>query len=228
VISEYPKFQIFRRVPLLTKYDGTGTLSKEELDKFEHSEYLDDMSENGNIENIPDVIPDIDGELNAGTYGNNIYAPDNANSTDNTDNTDITGEIPEITPYYVTESEYSDEDLYWMARIVQAEAGHEGYNGWVAVAEVISNRVASPKYPNSVYEVVSQSGQFTTFSKARKYNDTDLDVQLVEACRQVLAGRLQVLGNKDVMYFYNPKASSSKYHKGRTPFVEIGNHMFLI
>lgn len=38
---------------------------------------------------------------------------------------------------------YSEGDLYWLARIIEAEAGAEPYNGKVAVGNVILNRVKS-------------------------------------------------------------------------------------
>ncbi len=51
-------------------------------------------------------------------------------------------------------------DLALFAAILQAEAGGSGYDGMLAVATVIMNRVESSRYPNNLYDVIYQSGQF--------------------------------------------------------------------
>ena len=51
-------------------------------------------------------------------------------------------------------------DLVLFAAILQCEAGGYNYDGILAVATVIMNRVASPLYPNTISGVVYQSGQF--------------------------------------------------------------------
>lgn len=52
----------------------------------------------------------------------------------------------------------STSDVALFAAILQCEAG--GYDGMLAVATVIMNRVASPAYPNKLHDVIYQSGQF--------------------------------------------------------------------
>lgn len=52
------------------------------------------------------------------------------------------------------------DELVLFAAILQAEAG-TNYDGCLAVATVIMNRVESPRYPNSISGVVYQSGQFS-------------------------------------------------------------------
>lgn len=47
-----------------------------------------------------------------------------------------------------------------MASIIYCEAGNQPYEGQVAVGAVIMNRVKSGSYPNSIEEVIYQSGQF--------------------------------------------------------------------
>ena len=49
-----------------------------------------------------------------------------------------------------------------MASIIYCEAGNQPYEGQVAVGAVIMNRVKSGCYPNSIEEVIYQSGQFRT------------------------------------------------------------------
>ena len=47
-----------------------------------------------------------------------------------------------------------------LASIIFCEAGNQPYEGQVAVGAVIMNRVRSGVYPNSIPEVIYQSGQF--------------------------------------------------------------------
>ena len=51
-------------------------------------------------------------------------------------------------------------DLVLFAAILQCEAGGYNYDGILAVATVIMNRMESPAYPNTISGVVYQSGQF--------------------------------------------------------------------
>lgn len=62
-----------------------------------------------------------------------------------------------------TPAETSDVAL--LAAIIQCEAS--GYDGMLAVATVIMNRVASPSYPNSISGVVYQKGQFSPASSGK-------------------------------------------------------------
>ena len=48
-----------------------------------------------------------------------------------------------------------------LASIIYCEAGNQPYEGQVAVGAVVLNRVKSSVYPNSVSEVIYQSGQFS-------------------------------------------------------------------
>ena len=61
---------------------------------------------------------------------------------------------------------YTDEDLMWLARIVHVEVKGLSVNGRVAVANVVLNRVKSPEFPNTVYDVIFASGQFPPVKKA--------------------------------------------------------------
>lgn len=55
--------------------------------------------------------------------------------------------------------EQAEKEL--MASLIFCEAGNQPYEGQVAVGAVVLNRVKSSVYPNSVSEVIYQSGQFS-------------------------------------------------------------------
>ena len=54
----------------------------------------------------------------------------------------------------------STSDLALMAAIIECEAGGESYEGKVGVGAVIMNRIRSGEFPNTLSEVIYQSGQF--------------------------------------------------------------------
>ena len=59
----------------------------------------------------------------------------------------------------------SAEDYEALLRIVQAEAGNEDTKGKILVANVVLNRVADERFPDSIYDVVFQrSGGKAQFS----------------------------------------------------------------
>lgn len=60
------------------------------------------------------------------------------------------------------QTQYSDSDLMLLAKVIYAEAGSEFLSDeWkMCVGEVVLNRVASPEFPNTIYDVVYQQGQY--------------------------------------------------------------------
>lgn len=55
----------------------------------------------------------------------------------------------------------SADEVTLLAAIVEKEAGGSGYQGMLAVASVVMNRVRSSSYPNTIAGVIDQRGQFT-------------------------------------------------------------------
>lgn len=64
----------------------------------------------------------------------------------------------------------SDSDLDLMAAIIQCEAGGESHVGKVAVGAVVINRVMSDRFPDTISEVIYQSGQFTPAASGKLAN----------------------------------------------------------
>lgn len=51
-------------------------------------------------------------------------------------------------------------DMELLSQLVQCEAGNQDLTGMRLVADVVLNRVDSPKFPNTIREVIYQPGQF--------------------------------------------------------------------
>ena len=55
----------------------------------------------------------------------------------------------------------STDDLVLLAALLQCEAGTSNYDALLAVATVVMNRVESGRFPNTLYDVIYQKGQFS-------------------------------------------------------------------
>ena len=86
----------------------------------------------------------------------NVAASNTSGSSGNTDSGSSGGN----TTITVPDTPAETTDLVLFAAILQCEAGGYNYDGILAVATVIMNRVESPAYPNTISDVVYQSGQF--------------------------------------------------------------------
>ena len=122
---------------------------------------------------------------------------------------------------------YSEEDVYWLSRIVHAEAEGESYEGKVAVANCVLNRVKSNDFPNSVYSVIfdrKYGVQYQPTANGRIYNTPG--AESVNAAKAALGGYNNV-GKS--LYFYNPKKSTNNWIANNRPYYKsIGNHNFHI
>lgn len=138
-------------------------------------------------------------------------------------------EIIEITlnePMYV-----SDEEKYLLACIIEWEAGWEPYEGKLAVANVVLNRVRSPRFKqNTITDVIYAPGQFTGVrgeagGPSYRFKTEILDVgprheDCYKAAEEALAGINNIA---DYLFFISMKkanfGSYSRYHI-------INNHCF--
>ena len=82
-----------------------------------------------------------------------------SNTSGSSGNTD-SGSSCDHTTNTVPDTPAETTDLVLCAARLQCEAGGYNYDGILAVATVIMNRVESPAYPNTISGVVYQSGQF--------------------------------------------------------------------
>ena len=101
---------------------------------------------------------------------------------------------------------YTADDLYWLARIIQAESGGEPYAGKLAVGAVVLNRVAHPAWPDTVWGVIfdrNNGVQFTPAATGTVYCTPS--AESVAAARECLAG-VRSVGN--CLYFFNPETAT--------------------
>jgi N-acetylmuramoyl-L-alanine amidase len=123
------------------------------------------------------------------------------------------------------ESFYDSTSLYWLSRIIYAESSGEPLKGKIAVGNVILNRVKSPDFPNSIYDVIFDAKFGIQFEPVRNgtINNTPNEESIL-AAKLCLDGA-SVVGNS--IYFLNPNKSTSLWAAKYCVYTAtIGKHQF--
>ncbi len=128
-----------------------------------------------------------------------------------------------FTDNVTAEVERNSGDLQLMARAVNGEARGEPYEGQVAVAAVILNRVKHSSFPNSVSGVIYQPGAFTAVSDGQINVPIASDSTVYKACRDAMNGWDPSGG---AIYYFNPDTATSSWIWSRTLIKQIGKHRF--
>ncbi len=122
---------------------------------------------------------------------------------------------------------YSDDDLYWLSRIVNAESQGESMKGKIAVANVVLNRVKSNLYANNIYDVIFDRNygvQFTPILNGTIYHKPLGDS--IVAAKRALRGENHA---GESLYFLNPDIAENFWIiNNRTYLKSIGNHDFYL
>lgn len=116
---------------------------------------------------------------------------------------------------------FTDNDLQMMANAVYGEARGEPYEGQVAVAAVIINRLKSPSFPNTIYGVIFQPGAFTAVA------DGQIWLTPNEKAKQAVEDAINGWDpSGGCEYYFNPVTATSKWIWTRTQIKTIGKHIF--
>ena len=121
------------------------------------------------------------------------------------------------------QTQRSSGDLQLMARAVNGEARGEPYEGQVAVAAVILNRVKSPSFPNSISGVIYQPGAFTAVADGQINVPIAEDSTVYKACQDALNGWDPTGG---ALYYFNPDTATNSWIWSRPLIKQIGKHRF--
>ncbi|MGG3434228.1 spore cortex-lytic enzyme [Heyndrickxia coagulans] len=116
---------------------------------------------------------------------------------------------------------FSQNDIRLLQRAVYGEARGEPYEGQVAVAAVILNRIESPSFPNTIPGVIFEPGAFTCVSDGQIWlapNDT--------AKKAVLDAINGWDPSGNALYYFNPATATSKWIWSRPQIKRIGKHIF--
>ncbi len=120
---------------------------------------------------------------------------------------------------------YASDEVYWLSRIINAEAGGEPFLGKIAVGNVVMNRVVHPAYPDTIYGVIfdrKYGVQFTPAATGTVHRSPNADS--VRAAKICLEGYSL---SDDMLFFLNPRIATSLWiTRARTPVMSVGNHDF--
>ena len=116
---------------------------------------------------------------------------------------------------------YSEKDLNLIANAVYGEARGEPYEGQVAVAAVILNRVEHPDFPNTISEVIFQPLAFTAVA------DGQIWLEPNERAKEAVLDALNGWDpTENAIYYFNPKTATSEWIWSRPQIKTIGQHIF--
>lgn len=118
----------------------------------------------------------------------------------------------------IDEVTFADGDRKLLANIIYCEAGAEPYEGKLAVASVVMNRVLSSKFPDTVVGVVYQKSQFSPAASGRLELALAAD-KATASCYQAADEAMKGVTNVGTCVFF------------RTPIpgltgISIGGHVF--
>lgn len=111
----------------------------------------------------------------------------------------------------------SASELNILAALVQCEAGGESYEGLLAVASVVMNRVRCGAYPNTITDVIYASGQFSPANSTKMSNlalSGNIKASCLQAAQEAINGNCNI---GDALHFRRA---------GNKDGIIIGNHVF--
>lgn len=168
----------------------------------------------------------------ASTYGVSLQDLRNANNIWN--DSIVPGQVLAIprrstsTPSTGGRTTYSratvtQQELDLLARTVYSEARGEPYEGQVAVAAVVLNRLHSSQFPNTISGVIFQPLAFSPVADGSFWLTPDQTSY--NAAIHALRGWDPSYG---ALYFYNPVTATSRWIFTRRTIRRIGRHVFAI
>ena len=158
-------------------------------------------------------------DAGTGTYYDAWWNPVNPDGTSQTEAPETSvpeTETPETqAPETEAPAPSNSDDVTLLGALIYCEAGNQSYEGMVAVGAVVMNRVYSSSFPNSISEVIYQSGQFTpAYSGALS---SALASGVPSTCYQAAAAA--IAGE-------NPGGSALYFNTGSGKGIKIGAHQF--
>lgn len=132
-----------------------------------------------------------------------------------------------VPAYLIGDRGFTDDEIYWLSKIIHAESRGEPMNGKIAVGNVVLNRVEDRQFPNSIYEVIFDRQHGVQFSPV-----ADGSIHQTPLGDSVIAAKRALRGEEEAgesLYFLNPRiASSSWIVNNRRYYKSIGSHDFYL
>lgn len=133
--------------------------------------------------------------------------------------------IPDSGVRAVKAASYNADDVYWLSRIIYAEAGAEPFTGQMAVGNVVLNRLRHSSYPNTIYGVIFDRKHGTQFSPVAMGT-----IYKTPSTSAVIAAKICLEGysiSNSALFFVNPRIATNNWIQRNRPYAfTIGNHDF--
>lgn len=135
--------------------------------------------------------------------------------------------LPELVSAY-QQADLSDAEQDCLASAVYFEARGEQIEGQLAVAEVVLNRVASKKYPDTICEVVEQPWQFSFVNATGSIPEANRDSKAWKnavAISTIALDKLAQEVSEDVLWYHADYVAPS-WGKRLARQKKVGLHIF--
>lgn len=121
---------------------------------------------------------------------------------------------------------FTPAELDLFARLVHSEAAGEPFEGQVAVAASVLNRIRSPLYPNTLTAVINQvvNGHYQYSPVLDGRINLPANESARRAVQEALSGRDPSRG---ALGFFNPRKTNNQWVRSRPVTVTIGQHVFI-
>lgn len=103
---------------------------------------------------------------------------------------------------------YTEDDYYWLCKMVTVEARNLKYEGNLAIANVILNRVKSSRFPNTVHDVIFEVDVYVQFPPAHKKGF--LEREISDMARKASLDAIRGKNNVEDCLFFNMRPFKSK------------------
>lgn len=119
---------------------------------------------------------------------------------------------------------YGSDNIFWLARVICAEAGSQVMAGRIGVGNVVLNRVAHEDYPDNIHDVIFDPGQFEPTEDGHIYREPN-EESVVAAC--LCLDGWNTAGES--LFFVDPRYGSDGWlREGRTFVATLGLHDFYV
>ena len=121
---------------------------------------------------------------------------------------------------------YDRDELYWLSRLIYAEAEGEPEAGKIAVGNVVLNRVTSPDFPNTIYGVIFD----TSGGTVQFYRPDSPRINRTPSAACIAAAKICLDGytvSNRALYFLNVRTAGNFWIPQNRPYLfDIGLHSF--
>ena len=124
----------------------------------------------------------------------------------------------------------TDEEIWLLACVSDREAGWESYEGKLAVANVVLNRVRSSRYDNSITRVIYAKSQFTGVANGSTGTPTARFQALLDRGPRtqdcIRAAKESLSGVNNIGTYTSFRSLKSANYAAYSKYTIIGNHCF--